>query len=204
MENPLRFLFAFLEHSTFEEYISNWIRNFNLYVVGKFLFLVPFEPIKYLSILNKNNMKQTFFKSLLIMLFVSMSAICFAQSSNKDQLIKDVNTLFQSCKKWDYEGIVLDKSGSFKYHICLSPDCNPYVSWDYYIKNLKSIELGKMDEYTVINFTCGENDCIVPTGYEKGGKYDIKNQLQFIISDEKKAKELVAKLNQLKAMEWSN
>ena len=106
-------------------------------------------------------------------------------------------------KKWDYEGIVLENTGSFKYHICLTPECNPFVSWDFFIKNLKSIELGHSEEYTVINFVCAEKDCIVPTGYVKGGRYDLKNDLQFIIKDEKKGKQLVDDLNKLKVLEWA-
>ena len=43
----------------------------------------------------------------------------------------------------------------------------------------------------------------MPTGYEKGGRYDLKNDLQFIIKDEKKGKQLVADLNKLKAIDWT-
>ncbi len=133
-------------------------------------------------------MKTTILRTLFLLSFVSFSTLSFGQDISKEQLIRETNELLKSIKNWDYEGIVLDNAGSFKYHICLTPECNPYVSWDFYIKNLKSIELGHFEEYTVINFVCNLKDCIVPTGYEKGGKYEVKNELQFFIKDEKKRK----------------
>ena len=148
-------------------------------------------------------MKKTFFNSILLVAFICISTISFGQDVSKEQLIRETNELLKLCKQWDYEGIVLDNTGSFKYHICLSPECNPYVSWDFFIKNLKSIELGRFEEYTVINFVCGQKDCIVPTGYEKGGKYEIKNELQFIIKNAKQGKVLVEKMNKLMKLEWS-
>jgi hypothetical protein len=148
-------------------------------------------------------MKKNSLKATLLVTLLSFAISSFGQELSKEQLIRETNELFTSCKKWDYEGIVIDNSGSLKYHICLTPECNPYVSWDFFIKNIKSIELGRLDEYTVINFTCAEKDCIVPTGYQKGGRYDLKNDLQFIIKDEKKGKQLVADLNKLKAIDWT-
>ncbi len=148
-------------------------------------------------------MRKLILKTALLITLVSFTHSSFAQGQSKEQLIKEVNELFSSLKKWDYEGIVLENTGSFKYHICLTPECNPFVSWDFFIKNLKSIELGHSEEYTVINFVCAEKDCIVPTGYVKGGRYDLKNDLQFIIKDEKKGKQLVDDLNKLKVLEWA-
>jgi hypothetical protein len=148
------------------------------------------------------NMKAIIIKTFSVLVFALFSISSFSQQVNKEQLIKEINELIKSSKLWDYEGMAIDNSGSFKYHICLNPECNPFVSWDFYIKNLKSIETGKFEEYKVITFTCNDKDCIVPAGYEKGGRYEPKTELQFFIKDEKKGKELVAKLNALKALEF--
>lgn len=147
-------------------------------------------------------MKKAIFKTLLLISFFAFtSSTSFGQSPDKSKLIGEINELFLSIKQWDYEGIVIDQSGSAKYHICLTPECNPYVSWDFYIKNLGSIQLGKFEEYTTVDFKCTDIECIIPTGYEKGGKYEPKKELQFFIKDAKKGKELVAKLNELKKLD---
>ncbi len=146
-------------------------------------------------------MKKTILHSIFLFALVACSISASAQTPSKEQLIKEINQLFASCKLWDYEGIVMDNTGSMKYHICLNPECNPFVSWDFYIKNLKPVEVAKSDEYTVIKFTCKETDCIIPTGYEKGGRYDMKTVLEFIINDKKKGQELADKLNVLQKME---
>jgi|JI6StandDraft_1071083.scaffolds.fasta_scaffold402103_1 hypothetical protein len=148
-------------------------------------------------------MKTSYQKSILVLLFVLGSLVSFGQTPNKEQLVKEINSLFQSIKLWDYEGIKIENSGSLKYHICLNPECNPFVSWDFGLQNIKTITTGKFEEYDVITFTCNDIDCIVPTGYEKGGRYETKKELQFFIKDPKQGKELVTKLLALKALETS-
>ena len=146
-------------------------------------------------------MKKNLLRMSLLLSFLIISFSGFAQQAKKEQLIREINALFLSAKQWDYEGIVVDNSGSLKYHICLTPECNPFVSWDFYIKNLKSIEAGRFEEYSVVTFTCNQKNCIVPTGYEKGGKYETKNELQFFVKEAKQAKELAAKLMELMKMD---
>ena len=116
--------------------------------------------------------------------------------------VQEVNELFKSIKMWDMEAISLDRFGSFKYQICLTPECNPFVSWDFYIKNLKTIEVEKYEDYVSVYFECTDGDCIVPAGYAPGGRYEKKKELHFLINDKKKGKELVAKLKALKEMEF--
>lgn len=128
----------------------------------------------------------------------------FAQAnSQRDQLVQEINQSLKEIKLWDYEGLTLDNTGSFKYHICLTPDCNPYVSWDFYVKLIKSIELGRFEEYDVITFKCSTENCIIPTGYQPGGRYEMKSEMQLFIKDPKKGAELVKKLQQLQSIDFS-
>jgi hypothetical protein len=125
-----------------------------------------------------------------------------AQNPQRNALIQECNDDIKSIKLWDYEGIKLDFSGSFKHHICLTADCNPFVSWDFFIKNLDTIEVTKYEEYDAIRFSCILDDCIVPTGYEKGGRYEPKSNLYFMVKDVEKAKILVDKLKKLKGKDF--
>lgn len=135
------------------------------------------------------------------LLMIAGSAL--AQNTQRDQMIQDINQSIKAVKLWDYEGMTLDNTGSFKYHICLTPDCNPFVSWDFYVKLIKNIELGKFEEYDVITFTCMDANCIIPTGYQPGGRYDMKSALQLFIKDPKQGAELVKKLKELQKIDFS-
>ncbi len=127
-----------------------------------------------------------------------------AQISPKEQLIAEINKVFADGKMWDIEAMFVDNSGSIKYKVCLSADCNPYVSWDFYIKNVKPVKVGKLDDYVTIDFECNDGaDCIIPAGYEKGGRYEMKKALQFIVKDKKVAEAAVEKLNRLQQMDLS-
>jgi len=127
-----------------------------------------------------------------------------AQISPKEQLIAEINKVFADGKMWDMEALFVDNGGSLKYKVCLSADCNPYVSWDFFIKNVKPVKVGKLDDYVTVDFECNEGaDCIIPAGYEKGGRYEMKKALQFIVKDKKVAETAVEKLNRLQQMDLS-
>ncbi|MBK7763253.1 MAG: hypothetical protein IPI46_07750 [Bacteroidetes bacterium] len=147
-------------------------------------------------------MKTNVFPFFIVIFLSLLTQVSFAQQNSKDQLVAEINQLLKSEKMWDYESLAVENSGTLKHIICLNPECNPYISWDFYIKNVKPVKLGKMDDYVTIDFACNEADCIIPPGYVQGGRYEMKKELQFIIKDKKAGELIVKKLNELQLMNF--
>ncbi|HNF71183.1 MAG TPA: hypothetical protein PLP34_02150 [Chitinophagaceae bacterium] len=147
-------------------------------------------------------MKQTKHITLLLLSFILSANHLMAQISPKEQLVASINKELLDAKQWDIESMSVDNGGSLKYKLCLNAECNPFVSWDFYIKNIKAVKVGHVDEYASIDFECKDGECIIPPGYVKGGRYEMKDHLQFIVKDESMAKSLVEKLNQLQKMDF--
>lgn len=151
-------------------------------------------------------MKHFFFCLSLTFLFCFSNNKCSSQQiakGNKETLVGEVNELLGKNNKWDFERMKIDINGSLQYIMCLSPECNPYVSWGFFIKNILPMKVGKFEEYTTIDFACKDSmECMVPAGYEKGGRYEPKKVFQFFIKDKKIGKEIVDKLNKLQEMEF--
>lgn len=148
-------------------------------------------------------MKKIVLTVLAIMLYSIAPQSVLAQQNSKEQLVSEINKMLKTEKMWEYESLTVENSGTLKYIICLNPECNPYISWDFYIKNVKPVKVGKLDDYITIDFACNEADCIIPPGYEKGGRYEMKKELQFIIKDKKAGELIVKKLNELQLMNFN-
>lgn len=147
-------------------------------------------------------MKNILFTLLAFISFSATPQSIFAQQNSKEQLVSEINKMLKTEKMWEYESLTVENSGTLKYIICLNPECNPYISWDFYIKNVKPVKVGKLDEYVTLDFSCNDGDCIIPPGYEKGGRYEMKKELQFIIKDKKAGELIVKKLNELQLMNF--
>lgn len=134
---------------------------------------------------------------LALVSFLLTTHIAQAQLPQKQLKRDEINKLLAKDKLWEMEKLVLDDTSGMTYTFCTNADCSASFVWNFSLKEIDTIRVEKVDEYTALSFICGHGNCIKPLG---AGRYEPKGLFQLFITNKAEAKKIMQKLLEFKKL----